>query len=138
MERVASLMQMLIAIERNRNFSVAGRFAAPSTIDDKVKKIEIYISCNYNHDVNIDRLAKHVGMNRSSLCTMFKRHTGMTIVEYLLNHRIEVAKYLLTSTDESISSCCYGCGFNDVPHFNRTFKQIVGMTPGEYRAQHSK
>lgn len=137
-ERVMSLLQMLIAIHRDRNFMVAGRFAAPCSVEEKIKKIEVYISCNYNHDFSIDLLAKHVGMNRSSLCTMFKRRTGETIVEHLLNHRIKIAQYLLASTSESISSCCYSSGFNDVPHFNRTFKQIVGMTPGEYRAKNAK
>ncbi len=137
-ERVMSLLQLLGAIQRNRNFTVAGRFAAPRSVEEKIKKIEVYISCNYNRDFSIDRLAKYVGMNRSSLCTMFKRHTGETIIEHLLNHRIEMAKYLLTSTIESISSCCYSSGFNDVPHFNRTFKQLVGMTPGDYRAKNAK
>ncbi len=132
--RVVSLLQLLASIMRERNFVVAGRFALPTSEEDRIKKIEIYISCNYNKDIDIDHLAKHVGMNRSALSTMFKRHKGVTIIEYVLNHRIEIAKYLLTSTTESVSSCCYSCGFNDVPHFNRTFKQMVGMTPGEYRA----
>ncbi len=132
-ERITSLLQLLIATWRDRNFTVAGRFATVCSVEEKIKKIEIYISCNYNRDFSIDQLAQHIGMNRSSLCTMFKRHTGKTIVEYLQNHRIETAKYLLASTTESISSCCYSCGFNDVPHFNRTFRQKVGMTPSEYR-----
>ncbi len=132
-ERITSLLQLLISIQRNRNFTVAGRFEMPNSTEDKIKKIKIWISCNYNHDFSIDLLANYIGMNRSSLCTMFKRHTGKTIIEYLQNHRIEIAKYLLTSTSESVSSCCYSCGFNDVPHFNRTFKQMVGMSPSEYR-----
>lgn len=132
-ERVTSLLNLLISIQRNRNYTVAGRFVKPFTIEEKIKKIEIYISCNYNRNINIDQLAKYIGMNRSSLCTMFKRHTGKTIIEHLQNYRIEIAKHLLTSTSESISSCCYKCGFNDVPHFNRTFKLMVGMSPGKYR-----
>ncbi len=134
-ERTLSLLHLLTSIQRNRNYTVAGRFAPSSSVEDKIKKIKIYISCNYNHTINIDQLAKLVDMNRSSLCTMFKRLTGETVIEHLLNHRIKIAKYLLSSTTESISSCCYNCGFNDVPHFNRTFKQIVGMTPSEYRTQ---
>ncbi len=137
-ERITSLLQLLISIQKNRNYKVAGRFATPSTDEDKIKKIKIYISCNYNHDINIDQLAKYVGMNRSSLCTLFKRHTGKTIIEHLQSLRIEIAKYLLISTPESISTCCYRCGFNDVPHFNRTFKQMTGATPREYRAQNAK
>lgn len=132
-ERITSLIQLLIATYRDRNFTVAGRFSTTCSVEEKIKKIEIYISCNYNRDFSIDHLAQHIGMNRSSLCTMFKRHMGETIIEHLQKHRIEIAKYLLTSTTESISACCYSSGFNDVPHFNRTFRQKVGMTPSEYR-----
>ncbi len=134
-ERITSLLRLLIAIQQNRNYTVAGRFTAPCSDEDKVKKIKTYISCNYNHDISIDLLAKYVGMNRSSLCTLFKRHTGETIIEHLQSLRIEIAKYLLISTTENISTCCYRCGFNDVPHFNRTFKQVTGMTPREFRVQ---
>ncbi len=137
-ERIISLLQLLISIEQNRNYTVAGRFVEPTSIEDKVKKIKIYISCNYNHDISLEQLAQHVGMNRSSLCTMFKRYTGQTIIEHLQRVRIEVAKYLLISTTENISTCCYRCGFNDVPHFNRTFKQIAGITPREFRTQNAK
>ncbi len=137
-ERIMSLLQLLISIQQNRNYTVAGRFAVPTSDEDKVKKINIYISCNYNHDINIDLLAKNIGMNRSSLCTLYKRYTGETIIEHLQRLRIEVAKYLLVSTFESISTCCYRCGFNDVPHFNRTFKHMTGVTPREYRAQNAK
>ena len=132
-ERVTSLLHLLISIQRNRNYTIAGRFAKSFTIEEKIKKIKIYIRCNYKRNINIEQLAKYIGMNRSSLCTMFKRYTGKTIIEYLQNYRIEIAKHLLTSTTESISSCCYNCGFNDVPHFNRTFKQLVGMNPSKYR-----
>lgn len=136
-ERISSLLQLLISIHQNRNFTVAGRFETSNSVEDKIKKIEVYIICNYNHDFSIEHLAKHIGMNRSSLCSMFKRHKGKTIGEYLQNYRIEIAKYLLASTSESVSFCCYRCGFNDVPHFNRTFRQMVGMTPSAYRAKMS-
>ncbi len=137
-ERITSLLQLLVSIEKNRNYTIAGRFTTPTTDEDKVNKIKIYISCNYNHDINIDLLAKYVDMNRSSLCTLFKRHTGKTVIEHLQSLRIDIAKYLLISTSESISTCCYRCGFNDVPHFNRTFKQMTGMTPREFRVRNTK
>lgn len=133
--RIASLLQILISIRRDRNFTVAGRFAKPSSAEDRVKKVKTYITCNYKRDISIDQLAQYVGMNRSSLCTMFKRCTGKTIVEHILDIRIEIAKYLLASTRESVSSCCYDSGFNDVPYFTRTFRQRVGLSPSEYRAQ---
>lgn len=136
-ERVASLLRLLIAIQRDRHYTVAGRFDKPATIEEKIKKIKIYITCNYKRNISIDQLAQYIGMNRSSLCITFKRHTGKTVIEYLQDYRIEIAKHLLTTTTDSISSCCYNSGFNDVPHFNRTFKQMVGMSPSMYRMENT-
>ena len=81
----------------------------------------------------IDDLAQHVGMNRSALCIFFKHHTGKTIITYLNEHRLSVACHLLRLTSLTVQQVCYESGFNDVPHFCRTFKKMEGLTPKEYR-----
>ena len=99
----------------------------------RLKQIEIYISCNYKRDISIDDLAQHIGMNRSSLCTFFKHHSGKTIITYLNEHRLSVACHLLRHSALTIQQVCYESGFNDVPHFCRIFKRKFGVTPKEYR-----
>lgn len=99
----------------------------------RLKQIEIYIICNYKRDISIDDLAQHVGMNRSSLCTFFKHHSGKTIITYLNEHRLSVACHLLRQTSLTIQQVCYESGFNDVPHFCRVFKRKYGVTPKECR-----
>ena len=131
--RVNSLLQLLTEIYNNHHFTVAGHFAEPVTKKGKMKKVKIYISCNYQHRIRIEDIATHVAMNKSMLCSAFKENTGKTIMEYLTDLRIQLVKHLLKKKDCTISSCCYECGFNDVPHFNRTLKKIVGISPSEYR-----
>lgn len=138
--RIPLLLQLLALIYENHHLAALSRQIQEndSLSDSRIKKIEVFLVCNYQRKVNLEDLAKHVGMNRSSMCTYFKQKTGKTIFHYLIDLRISIARQLLSSPDLSISQCCYKCGFNDIPHFNRTFKRWVGMTPNEYRSQKNK
>lgn len=72
-------------------------------------------------------------MNRSAVCTFFRRHTGKTLIEAVNARRISVAKNLLRRKDLPIQQVCFLSGFNDVPYFSRLFKRTEGITPKEYR-----
>lgn len=135
--RIPLLLQLLGTIYENHHLTALGPniLGNDSQSDSRIKKIEVFLTCNYQRKVNLEDLAKHVGMNRSSMCTYFKQKTGKTIFQYLIDLRISIAQQLLSSPDLSVAQCCYKCGFNDIPHFNRTFKRWVGMTPNEYRSQ---
>lgn len=138
--RIPLLLQLLVLIYENHHLTALSTrmLKNDSLSESRIKKIEVFLTCNYQRKVNLDDLAKHVGMNRSSMCTYFKQKTGKTIFHYLIDLRISIAQQLLSLPDLSISQCCYKCGFNDIPHFNRTFKRWVGMTPNEYRNAKNK
>lgn len=72
-------------------------------------------------------------MNRSAVCTFFRRHTGKTLIKAVNARRICVVKNLLRRKDLPIQQVCFLSGFNDVPYFSRLFKRIEGITPKEYR-----
>jgi AraC-like DNA-binding protein len=74
-------------------------------------------------------------MNQTYLGRKFKNYTGQTPFEYILHRRIERAMVMLRAPHVKILTICMDSGFNDVSFFNRTFKRIVGMTPGKYRKQ---
>ena len=109
-----------------------------SEAEERLQRINIFISCNYNRDINVDVIARHVGMNRSSLCTFFRRQTGKTIIEAVNARRFEVATNLLHHQDLSIQQVCFMSGFKDVPYFFRLFKQRFGITPKSYRQKVSQ
>lgn len=132
-ERINTLLGLLIKISRSSNFVIAGRFPTPVSIEDRMKKAKIYISCNYQRNICIDDIAQYMGMNRSSLCIAFKQATGQTIFGCLTQLRLKAACHLLENDNNSVAECCYKSGFNDVPHFNRVFKKNTGMSPSEYR-----
>ncbi len=135
--RITLLLQLLASIFENHHLMAwdSKVFDEDILSDDRIKRIEIFLTCNYQRKINLEDLAKYVGMNRSSMCTIFRQKTGMTIFHYLIDLRLSIAQELLKSSDLTIAQCCYKCGFNDIPHFNRTFKRWLGMTPKEYRME---
>lgn len=92
-----------------------------------------YINENYNSDIGPQHIADHIKINVSYLQRLFKKHNGMTIVEYINNQRIEKTKQLLSSTDIPVTEICYFVGINSSQYLSRLFKKVVGTSPSEYR-----
>jgi AraC-like DNA-binding protein len=80
-------------------------------------------------------LAEQAGMTRTSLCRAFKAYTGKPLFTYLIDRRVQAAMIRLRSGEEKVLSIALDCGFEDLSHFNRKFKQRVGLTPSAYRGQ---
>lgn len=76
--------------------------------------------------------------NRIYLCRIFKKHTGMTMTDYLTAKRLELAKIYLTTTKNNISQISSEVGFNYTYRFNQLFKQYFNCTPKEYRKKYSR
>lgn len=84
-------------------------------------------------DWSIDEIAQRVNLSRSYLQHLYKRFFGVSIMTDLLTHRIELAKYLLISTELSVSNVSRSCGYESDVHFMRSFKKMTGATPTKYR-----
>lgn len=54
-------------------------------------------------------------------------------MQYIIRRRIGEAQNLLISTDRSITDIALSCGYNNSNYFQSVFKNLVGMTPGQYR-----
>ena len=102
---------------------------------DDIEKTIKYINEHLNDDISLDKLAEIAHMNRSYYTTVFKKITGMTTWEYILNEKIELAISLLLENQDkyNISEISEKCGFNNTTHFNKTFKKLTGTTPSEFK-----
>ena len=103
---------------------------------EQIEKVRYHIDRNFTKSLTLELLAKQAGsMNPSYLCRRFKEYTGQTLVGYIIRRRIGMALVLLRSGSDKVLQICLKTGFQDISYFNRKFKQIVGMTPGEYSKQ---
>ena len=123
---------LLLISNRVSSAIVVGRFSDTDRTSERIKKVKEFTQSHYARTITIDMIAEHIGMNRSSFCTFFKKATGQTYITYLNKLRVDRACYLLRQGSFSLTEVCYMVGFNDVPYFNRCFKNNRGMSPKDY------
>ncbi len=110
-----------------------------SITDDSLKQKELvnlseeYIRNYYERNIGLSDISGYVFLSPSYFTRIFKRQTGQTPINYLINLRIDRAKELLSESDEKASDIALSVGFSNQQRFNETFKKITGMTPIEYR-----
>jgi AraC-like DNA-binding protein len=104
--------------------------------EEHTQRIIDYIGKHYHEDIHLEDLEEALHLNRFYLAKTFKEVTGTTIFRYLTERRINEAKLLiLLEPDLSITEVAYRVGFKHASHFSRMFRQLVAMTPDEYRRQ---
>lgn len=100
-----------------------------------VKKAISFIQSNYCNPIKVTDVADYVCINRSYLYTLFENYLGMSPQKFLTTFRLTKARELLESTDYSIESIAFSCGYNDALVFGKAFSQMMGKSPSAYRKQ---
>ena len=100
--------------------------------DPHIAEILKYIHKNISRKIQVDDLVKLVPLSRRLLEERFKKSMGRSIYDYVIKERIEKMAQLLCE-GHSVSEAAVELGFSDIKNVSRTFKQIKGMTPSEYR-----
>lgn len=101
-----------------------------------ISKAQNYIHSHYNEPITLDSLAQYLGLNKSYLCTIFKKVTKDSFCNYTNKVRIEESKKLLANTNDSMLDIALAVGFNSASYFNTIFKKLEGTTPLEYKKWH--
>lgn len=81
----------------------------------------------------LEALAATVGMSRSAFATQFKTLVGETPIDYLTRWRMYKASRLLRESDMKLLQVASAVGYDSDGAFNKAFKRVLGVTPGEYR-----
>ncbi|WP_167859436.1 helix-turn-helix domain-containing protein [Paenibacillus cymbidii] len=103
-----------------------------------IEKVKRYIDEHLHENVSRQELAQHVFLNPSYLSRLFKRETGVSISDYMLERRMKLAGKRLAESDQRIGDIAESIGFNHFSHFRKMFKKTFGVSPQEYRRQSSK
>lgn len=83
--------------------------------------------------ITLTDVAQAARLSRFHFCRLFHTQTGVPFHDYLHELRVNRAKALLADRYMTITEVAYAVGFNDLSHFDRTFRRIVGRSPTEYR-----
>ena len=79
----------------------------------------------------MEDIAKKVVMDKFCLLKTYKKVTGVTPIQFLINYRIEYACFLLKQ-GYRINEVAYECGFNDISNFSVRFKKVIGVPPSKF------
>lgn len=115
------------AQESDEQSANAGNFIVRSALD--------YMQEHCTQHIALTDVADHVFVSQWHLSKLINRHMGQSFLDLLGGMRIERAKALLKDPSMRVHEVAEQAGFSDVAHFSRSFKNLVGKTPGEYRAE---
>lgn len=122
--------QLLSRHSNFRSVTVMQRIDMPA---HKVRAAIDYIETHLCHDLSIDSIASAVNMSSFRFARGFKKATGRSPHQFLLERRIEFAKDLLRSTGRKLADIAHTVGFANQSHFTAVFRQRCRMTPKAYR-----
>jgi len=91
------------------------------------------MEANYMFNLTIDEYARIAGRSTASFKREFQEHYGTSPGKWLTNRRLEHTKLLLTTSKKTIGEIIYDCGFENVSHFSRVFKENYGVSPLQFR-----
>lgn len=102
--------------------------------DPLVQRVLLMMQLHLDAPVTISRIARLVGLDKRRIERRFRAVFGRSPLDVYTEMRLGQARYLLESTQASITSIAAECGFCDSSHLSRTFRRKFGLTPARHRA----
>jgi AraC-like DNA-binding protein len=138
LDRLIHLLEILKILSQSSEFKILNsrdsRFDFRHQDEERINRIYNYVEDNYSGEIKIETIAEIANLTIPSFCRYFKKMTHMTFTDFLNEFRINNACKLLHN-NQGISDVCFESGFNNISHFNRTFKHFKGKSPRQYRKE---
>lgn len=114
---------------------------APQPVDGsrlRIDRVLLQLHQHYHEPLRLTELADIAALSLSGLHRMFRKHTQLSISDYLIGLRVGEACSRLSGTDQSIQHIAGEVGYASLANFNRQFRRLRGMSPRQYRASFVK
>lgn len=105
---------------------------------DSFRIMHEFIRLNYAKNVSVQDICAAAGVSRNNCFAVFQRFTKTSPARFLNDYRLECARELLISTDDSLAKIAQSCGFSHQSHFGRNFNLHFGVTPLRFRREAKK
>ena len=129
------LMEVLILLSKLMNQEDSLSKAEDTDLYDRMNNILIYLHTHYSNKITLDELSRMFHMNRTTLNLQFSQLTNLSVIDYLIKYRVQIAATLLRDTLLPISEIMERVGFHNTTHFWRMFKKHTALSPSSYRKQ---
>jgi two-component system response regulator YesN len=102
-------------------------------VSNVIGKVIQFIEDHLCEEFSREDIADHVFLNSAYLSRLFRKETGESLSDYILDARVNKAKLLLEKTNNKISDIASTIGYDNFSYFAKMFKKSTGVTPQEYR-----
>ncbi|MCI5563975.1 MULTISPECIES: AraC family transcriptional regulator [Intestinimonas] len=125
---------LLVRLMRRTNFTLS---VAPTgrRTSKECAAVRRYIDSHFKESINLELLSQLTHVNKYYMVHAFSREYGISPINYLISRRIQESRYLLSTTDHSLSQIAHMLGFSSPSYFSQSFRKLSGMSPMEYRKQ---
>lgn len=125
------LVEKLLRILYNQNTKVKESNSYKLT-----QEMKHYIQENHHQNITLKKLSDTFFLSPYYLSHLFKSVTNISPIQYLIAYRLDVSKHLLITTNLPISKIALNVGYDNIPHFQNTFKKKFNISPGKFREQY--
>jgi AraC-like DNA-binding protein len=131
-------LRLLIHLARLNAGVMESGDSRPAAVQSTLREATVaaaicYMDEHFTEPLRIEHVAASVFLSNDRFTEVFAETMGRTPRDYLRHLRLERARLLLATTDESISAIGHDSGFGDSAYFSRMFRAATGLTPKEYR-----
>lgn len=99
----------------------------------RLQKVQSLVEKHYAEPIRLQQAAAVACLEKKYFSKFFRRQVGLGFSQWLAHFRLQKAIQLLSTSDTGISDIAYTVGFQSIRTFERSFKRLTGMSPGEYR-----
>lgn len=137
--KLLSLLDILQSLAQSEEYELLNAEGITVEVNvqerDRMIVIHEYIQEHYQDSITLDEIAQAVNMTVPAFCRYFKKLTHTTFTKFVNEFRIAQACKLIAEEDMTIAALAFEVGFNNLSHFNKMFREIVGKSPTEYRTE---
>ena len=135
-ENAASVRELLVIRERMlKDYCALVRNVRAPLYSPLVQQIVDLIEAHFAENITLAQVSETLSHSSGYLSARFKKETGKSFSEFLMNYRIGYARRLLERSDLPVNTVAENCGIPDNNYFARVFRSHVGMTPTQYRKE---
>ncbi len=130
-------LEVFQSLERAKDFKYLASPSFPAKVNEqeylRINAVTEFLHKNYTHPLRLAEIAEHIHVSQPTLCRLFKRALGKSILDYVTELRIGHACNLLTETSLPITEIAMESGYNTISNFNRMFFRLKKQAPHQFR-----